>query len=384
MSDKSIDISEAISLPAFASDWEKNVPYMFAGVGIVIEYLQGDVRTKTSKDGVVIETLMPAAYGYVLRTTDIHGEEIDMYLANMPDEEALIFVIDQVNPATGAFDEHKVMFGFSSVEEATQTYIDVFGDASGDKRLGFMTSFTKDAFQSWITEDGASLMPASNFKRDDIHLVYKGVGITPFNKPSNPAPRDAAGGVIIELPDLSNGPVIKTLSAAQGSFDYHLYFYSGLDTVTWSNVTDTFCRLLDMASAEDTAHVHISSPGGSVPLMGRIVSAMNRTKAKVFTYAEGCVASAATSIWSAGHERHILPGSFFMQHMSSQILGGKTTDIAAKSVFGAKYIEIRLKRLIEIGLFTQEEITDMVEKSADIYISGREAIARMGAISYRS
>ena len=195
------------------------------------------------------------------------------------------------------------------------------------------------------------------------------------------SPRDEAGGVFVELPDLSCGPKIKTTSSEEGCFDHHLYLYSALNVETWSNVVDTFCRLLDLAEETETMHIHIASPGGSVFLMGRMVSAIKNTKAKVITYGEGSVSSAATAIWAAGHVRHILPGAYFMQHMSSQLLFGKTTDIAAKSIFCVSYIEKQLKELIELGLFTEEEVSDMIEKSADIFISGREAISRVGAIS---
>jgi ATP-dependent protease ClpP protease subunit len=111
--------------------------------------------------------------------------------------------------------------------------------------------------------------------------------------------------------------------------------------------------------------------------MGRIVSAIKATKAKVITYAQGCVASAANTVWISGHERHILPGAYFMQHMSSQGLGGKSSDIAAKSSFCVEYISKQLQPALEIGLFTDTEVKDMVEKSSDIYISGREASVRI-------
>jgi hypothetical protein len=34
-----------------------------------------------------------------------------------------VFVVDQVNPRTGEFDEHKVMLGFDTLEEARAAYL---------------------------------------------------------------------------------------------------------------------------------------------------------------------------------------------------------------------------------------------------------------------
>lgn len=369
-------------LPASHIDWEKNKRYTFQGLIIVIEFLAGDTRTKIDKTGHTVEGIMPSSYGFILGTTDAHGEEIDMYLSNYAADSDPIFVIDQVNLASGQFDEHKVMLGFGSSDEAQMTYVDVFGDGSGNDRLGAFTIFNQESFQAWLKSDGSSLKPASDFKSENASVMV--AGIAPNIKPlqDRPAPRDEAGGVIITLPDVVNGPRIKTVCSTPGAFNYHLVMYSGLDMREWTNTVDTLCRLLELATPQDSCHIHLACPGGSVILMGRIISAINRTKAKVITYAEGGIASAATAIWAAGHERHIKPGSFFMQHMSSQLLAGKTTDISAKAIFAVNYITEKLNRLITTGLFTQEEVTDMIDKSADIYISGREAIARVGAVSY--
>lgn len=380
------DVNTLTPLPSFEMDWQKNIPYLFGSLGIVIEFLAGDVREKVKDGGRTVAGVMPVAYGFILGTTDAHGEEIDMYLASMPDPNATIYVIDQVNPGDGIFDEHKVMLGFGSEDEVVHIYKSVFADGSGEKRLGQVVTFTPESFQAWMSTEGYSLKPAGDTGIDtaDNVTVYAGVKFSGFSPKDMPKPRDEAGGVIVQLEDLSRGPKIKTLVCEDGLYNHHLYFYSGLDIENWSNTVDTLCRLLDLATNKDVVHIHIASPGGSVMLMGRIVSAMKRTVAKVITYAEGCVASAATAVWAAGHERHILPGSYFMQHMSSQLLMGKTTNIRAKSIFGVDYIENQLKELIEIGLFNEDEILGMSEGSFDIFISGREAISRVGKISARA
>lgn len=382
MADVNAHLENLVLLPEYQVDWDKNVPYAFGPLGIVIEYLAGDVRTKV-KETVVITNVMPSAYGYILRTTDIHGEEIDMYLASMPNRAAPVFIIDQIHPNGQIFDEHKVMLGFESIEEVVDTYVSVFGDGSGSARLGAVTQMTMDQFLGWITLDGASTQPASKYGVEGVQTTsFHPINLTP-NEGAKPiaVPRDEVGGVIIPLTDLSKGPKLITTSKEAGVFEFHLYFLCGLEMMVWSSCIDNVVRTLMLASDKDTFHIHIASPGGSVILMSRLKSAIKATKATVITYAQGCVASAATTIWAAGHKRYILPGAYFMQHMSSQFLGGKTTDIAAKADFCVKQIERVLDDILAIGLFTPQEIKDMVEKSADIYVSGRDAIRRVGAVS---
>lgn len=376
-----VDITTEIeNLPPLPDhDWEKNVPYLYKGLGVVIEYLAGDIRTKRN-DGVTFSNTMPCAYGYILRTTDVHGEEIDVYIANMPHADALVYVIDQVCPSTCMFDEHKVMLGFESIEEVITTYNEVFGDGSGEKRLGAITTFPGDTIHEWFNSPGYALLPASKYTIDGVTTVVK-AGIVPPrpNPKSLPARRDEAGGIVVELPDLSNGPKLTVKVDENRHNHYTLNLFGPIDMLYWSGVVDVFVRTLDFAKETDVVHIRISSPGGSVHTMGRICSAIKATKAKVITYAQGSVASAATTVWVSGHERHILPGSYFMQHMSSQLLGGKTTDIKAKSAFCLEYIDRQLRPLIEIGIFNEEDVQAMIEASADIYVSGRKAIERIRA-----
>lgn len=49
------------------------------------------------------------------------GDHIDVFLSDTP-EEGDVFVVDQVNK-DGSFDEHKVMYGFPSVEDAREAYL---------------------------------------------------------------------------------------------------------------------------------------------------------------------------------------------------------------------------------------------------------------------
>lgn len=66
-----------------------------------------------------------------------------------------------------------------------------------------------------------------------------------------------------------------------------------------------------------------------------------------------------------------------MQHMSIQGQVGKTTAIARATTASAAYVkDVIFSRVQEIGLFTEQELSDMVDKEKDIFISAFEAAQR--------
>lgn len=64
---------------------------------------------------------MPADYGRILGTTGADGDHVDFYMGPYPDQE-IVYVVDQKDAETGAFDEHKVMLGFKNQKAALEAY----------------------------------------------------------------------------------------------------------------------------------------------------------------------------------------------------------------------------------------------------------------------
>ena len=90
---------------------------------VVIEQPRGSVRSGVDANGKAWETTMQNTYGYFGGTKGVDGDAIDVFLANDLDgwDGITVFVVDQYNP-DGSFDEHKVMLGFNSQEEAEGAY----------------------------------------------------------------------------------------------------------------------------------------------------------------------------------------------------------------------------------------------------------------------
>lgn len=122
-----------------------NIP----GVGEVsIETAKGE--TRRSKPGQPPwEVVMPNHYSQILGTKGADGDPLDLYIGDNP-ESPTVFVINQINPQTGKYDESKSMFGFASQDAAIAAYDASFSDGSGPTRRTSVVPLTRDQFQEWI------------------------------------------------------------------------------------------------------------------------------------------------------------------------------------------------------------------------------------------
>lgn len=131
------------------------------GYNITIENPKGSVRRGTDSKGNAWENTLNNDYGYIRGTEGVDGDHIDVYLSDNP-TEGNVFVIDQVNPETREFDEHKVMYGFNSAEEAREAYLANFSE--GWNGLGNITEVSKDEFKKWIESSHRKTKPFSEYK----------------------------------------------------------------------------------------------------------------------------------------------------------------------------------------------------------------------------
>lgn len=374
-----------IPLPSDTALWQKETPYLFHGRSLIIEYLPGDERTKVAADGTPYTNLMVSAYGYIQGTTDREGDRLDMFLAPVFRPDAPIFIMDQINPKTKTFDEHKVFFGYGTQEEVVGLYNTVFNDGSGMQRVGAITEVTPEAFTAWINNAAMLLAPASRQEVPGfLPKAYNTFNMPPLAVPPSIKPKTVVenGATTVVMPPLTDEPSIFSRSNGGKGLKHDVFLYGEVRLTTWYPVMTKLIRLMADATEADAFRLHISSPGGDVMTAGPIVAAMRSCRGTVTTIAEGPVASAGTLIWGEGAERIICQGAYFMEHMTSQVVGGNTESLSARLQFTSKYAQDQLSRLVHIGLFTQEEVTDMLYREADIFLTADEAIARVGAIAH--
>jgi N12 class adenine-specific DNA methylase len=119
------------------------------GLDITIETAKGQERTGKDKDGETWSVTMPADYGYIRRTEGADGDHVDIYLGDVRDSDTVV-IINQVNPDTGAFDEHKIVAGVLGRNPALTLYEAGFSDGRGRERIGSFTVTTVDNFKGWL------------------------------------------------------------------------------------------------------------------------------------------------------------------------------------------------------------------------------------------
>lgn len=116
------------------------------GMTVSIENPKGSTRSGTSKDGKSWSVEMKSHYGYIGGTKGKDGDHLDVFLGPQPELE-LVFVVNQVDPESGEFDEHKVLIGYPTQEAAEAAYLENYAD--GWQGLGSIKAMTMEQFQSW-------------------------------------------------------------------------------------------------------------------------------------------------------------------------------------------------------------------------------------------
>ena len=123
------------------------------GFDITIENPRGSERSGVDAHGNTWSVTMNNTYGYIRGTEGVDGDHIDMFLGNTGNG---VYVVDQVKE-DGSFDEHKVMYGFGSIDEAKNAYLSNY--SSGWNGLGNITEVSKDDFKKWIQSSKRKTKP---------------------------------------------------------------------------------------------------------------------------------------------------------------------------------------------------------------------------------
>lgn len=136
----------------------------FGGYDYTIETPKGVIRSGKDEQGKPWSVTMHDTYGYILGKIGVDGDHIDMFINDAADLDTFdgnVYVVDQVNPETGEFDEHKVMYGYPSEEAATEAYLANY--SKGWKGLGKVTSVTKATFDKWLESSDRKTKPFADY-----------------------------------------------------------------------------------------------------------------------------------------------------------------------------------------------------------------------------
>lgn len=136
----------------------------FGGYDFTVETPKGTTRSGKDEQGKPWSVTMHDTYGYILGKIGVDGDHIDMFINDAADLDTFdgnVYVVDQVNPETGEFDEHKVMYGYPSEEAATEAYL---ANYSKDwKGLGKVTAVPKATFDKWLESSDRKTKPFADY-----------------------------------------------------------------------------------------------------------------------------------------------------------------------------------------------------------------------------
>lgn len=153
----------------------------FGGYDYTIENPKGSTRSGKDANGKEWKVTMHDTYGYIRGKFGKDGDHLDMFIndkADLDNWNGDVFVVDQVNP-DGSFDEHKVMYGYDSMDDAKKAYLANYSD--GWQGLGNITGASKDEFDKWIDTSNRKLKPFADYAKVKFSLKdIKPVGVGAF------------------------------------------------------------------------------------------------------------------------------------------------------------------------------------------------------------
>ncbi len=137
----------------------------FGGYDYTIENPKGSTRSGKDADGKEWKVTMHDTYGYIRGKFGKDGDHLDMFINDKSDLDNWngdVFVVDQVNP-DGSFDEHKVMYGYDSMDDAKKAYLANY--SKGWQGLGNITGASKDEFDKWLDTSNRKIKPFADYAK---------------------------------------------------------------------------------------------------------------------------------------------------------------------------------------------------------------------------
>lgn len=156
----------------------------FGGYNFTVETPKGTTRSGKDEQGKSWSVTMHDTYGYILGKIGVDGDHIDMFINDAADLDTFdgnVYVVDQVNPETGEFDEHKVMYGYPDEAAATKAYLSNY--SPGWKGLGKVTAVPKATFDKWLESSDRKTKPFADYAMIQHEQAKKANEALPFDAP---------------------------------------------------------------------------------------------------------------------------------------------------------------------------------------------------------
>lgn len=137
-------------------------------------------------------------------------------------------------------------------------------------------------------------------------------------------------------------------------------------------------QALYTATTDTTIRILCDTTGGRVDTAAIIANAIKNSAGRVVGVAHGqTMSSASTLVFAACNAFEIRPGANFMFHGTTHNQQGKSIAIRDYAITVIDYITMCLKRVVELGMLTDDELTQILDKRATIFLDGQTVKARM-------
>lgn len=200
------DLAEPTAAQAEANNYKLG-RIEHSGFKIGIENPEGSFRKGIDSDGKEWSNKINHHYGDLTGSLGADNDAIDVFVKPSTTDGGKVFVVDQVNPSDGNFDEHKVMLGFDSKEEAEAAYRSNYN--KGWQGLGQITESSKEDFKTWLknsdtTKPFKSLPSIRGATSSHEKLSQTSVAVTkPFS--------DSTSGKTITPKGINKAAVVRNL-----------------------------------------------------------------------------------------------------------------------------------------------------------------------------
>src|SRR5262249_52672568 len=213
----------------------------FQNIPIVIENEKGSTRSGVDEQGRAWQHRFAAPYGYIENTRDHDNMATDVFVGPHKRSNS-VFIIDQFNPTTRDFDEHKTFVGFNTKEQILKTYRDSYGPVYGaDHTIGDVTELTLPEFKQWLQRGSEQEPVAAELQRGGAVAVQDREAAEPDHYHLSDHDLVALGGGDAELGHAALNAVLPFVVAQRGIIpEWALTLLGQGDTASGRKVIDKF------------------------------------------------------------------------------------------------------------------------------------------------
>lgn len=170
--------------------------------------------------------------------------------------------------------------------------------------------------------------------------------------------------------------VKKFYQILQADRQADVYIYGDITPVRWSEEDVSAASFANQLRGLDVdeIRVHIDSYGGSVSEGWAIYNALREHPARVVTYGDGFVASAALFPFLAGDERIASSVSAYYLHQVSTVAVGYPDDLRKAADEIEKMTDIGIQAFVERTGMTADEVRALME--SETWLAPQEALEK--------